>query len=388
LRSCKIKMKITGNEKAENFLSNTNQTIRLESIEPNRTVSIQSSSGELTSCDVLTNEEIRAFFKSLLSYVPISNSYCLDDLIRKNETTLLHLKNSSKKQPDPIRCLNVIHQLVLEAKQFGVGMFNLKRAVNEKIARNKDDPRVSIRLIKQLIDVLLAEYLVIAVGVVERVYVAHEFKQHWVIQSYKSLKGRGGASGDLQEEEQETVDCPPSSSIAQQNEPEGGETSSVGGERLRSKPIKADEELGNSNAAAAKNFKSVCLIPRPWRYIDGLLNRPVLKRMLESILVYLKTYPNVTFEAIGNHFCPVLQPIMTLELLEMLEQLKCVSKNVLKREVDCDLFSDFTNGSRHVSTDQDDDDDDLDGDEIFTYYLNANSIFTFKRVFSNSNSST
>lgn len=127
---------------------------------------------------------------------------------------------------------------------------------------------------------------------------------------------------------------------------------------------------------SAKQFKSVCLVPRPWRYIDGLLNRPVLQKMLETVIIHLKTYPNSSLENIANHFCPVLQPIMTLELLEILEELRVVVKTVLRKEEDCTLFSDFQNGAIKL--------DDLDlarGDEIYTYCCTQNAIFTIKTLF-------
>ena len=126
----------------------------------------------------------------------------------------------------------------------------------------------------------------------------------------------------------------------------------------------------------SKQFKSVCLVPRPWRYIDGLLNRTVLQKMLETMLIYLKTYPNSSLESISQHFCPVLQPIMSLELLEMLERLKFVTVTVLTREDECNLFSGFQNGSARL--------DDLNlatGNETCTYLCTQNAIFSIKTLF-------
>lgn len=310
---------------------------------------------------VLTESDIKTFFKSLLDYIPISNPNRLDDIIKKNESYLQSLA-SEAADTDPVKCLNRIYECVLEAKQFGITLVNLRAKITPK------PPRMN--LLKKLLDLLLGEYLILAVGVVERVYVAHEFKQHWVIQSYKSLKGRGGQSLD------ESHHAGSASAVDADDVDNDDRSES---KRTRRAPQRADEA---ENQAESKNFKPVCLIPRPWRYIDGLLNRPVLKKMLESLLVYLKTYPQASVESIVSHFCPVLQPIMTIELLEMLEKLKCVQKLTLKRELDCDLFSDFTNGSCElVATDYDENDPDLLGDETFAYYLNQNSMFTFKKVF-------
>ena len=149
---------------------------------------------------------------------------------------------------------------------------------------------------------------------------------------------------------------------------------SINSNRCSQRTKKNTEEKRSNDPG--KQFKAVCLIPRPWRYIDGLLNRPVLQKMLETIVIYLKSYPNSTVESIANRYCPVLQPIMTLELLEMLEKMRLVTKTVLSVEEDCNLFSDFQNGSVRL--------DDLDlakGNEIHTYSCTQNSIFLIKKLF-------
>lgn len=135
-------------------------------------------------------------------------------------------------------------------------------------------------------------------------------------------------------------------------------------------------DICDEKQASYNQYKTVCLIPRPWRYIDGLVNRQVLEKMLETVLIYLKCYPNSTLEKIAEHFCPVLQPIMTLELLEMLEAFRLVVKTVLVKEQACSLFSDFLNKSKIL--------DDLDlakGDETFTYFCKQKSMFRIKKIF-------
>ena len=100
--------------------------------------------------------------------------------------------------------------------------------------------------------------------------------------------------------------------------------------------------------------------------------------MFETILIYLKSNPSASFDTIEQHFCPV-QPIMTLELHEMLEKCKCIGKIYLKKETTCDLFSNFRNGSDRVINDED-----LDGDEMAYYNCKPNSIFTIKKLFQSS----
>jgi hypothetical protein len=271
----------------------------------------------------------------------------------------------------------------LDAKQFGITLFDLRHKTNEKLQNiSKEKPKlVKLRELKLLIDFLIDNYLILPVGVVEPIYVSHEFKQHWVILSYKSLKGRGNldasSSNNNDVNLSEITETEETNNVSVEAEKEEIPVIELNQSVNEKRPKRTKTDETNSYASNVKNFKQVCLIPRPWRYIDGLLNRPVLKQMLESILIYLKTYPNSTAESICDHFCPVLQPIMTLELLKMLQQLKCVKCSVFKRESECDLFSDFTNGSCEMT----ENDDDLMGNEIFAYYLNQNSMFTFKKVF-------
>jgi hypothetical protein len=74
-----------------------------------------------------------------------------------------------------------------------------------------------------------------------------------------------------------------------------------------------------------KQYKTVWLIPRPWRYIDGLMNRRLLEKVFESIVLFLKMNPKVTFENISLHYSPVF-----------------------KRETECNLESSFDHGSIYV----------------------------------------
>lgn len=352
LKSCKIKMKITNSKFniIDEFLMNTHEIMKIEYIESNKTQTMLSSYQDANKNDqILTDRDIKDFFKTLLDYIPLKNNLHLEDLVKENE--LFFSEIAKYFELDINESVQQIYEIILNTKQYGINLFNLKKEANKKI-KTKNAKEIQIIVLKKILKILIDNHLLLAVGVIERVYVANEFKKHWVIESFKSLRGRGNLNDHDSSNENENI----TNELHDLNN----------GERI--KEIKSN----------LKNFKPICIIPRPWRYIDGLLNRPVLKKMLESIMLYLKTNPNSSFNSISSHFCPVLQPIMTLELLEMLEQLKCVKKIAVKNEKLCDLLSDFNNGSRKVINDED-----LDGDEIFSYYLNQSSIFNIKKVFPN-----
>ncbi|RNA44784.1 General transcription factor 3C polypeptide [Brachionus plicatilis] len=356
LRSCKIKMKITSNISkdegpSDQFLMNIHEIIKSEYPEPNKTITLQSSwQDHATNDHVLTETEIKEFFKALLDYIPLNSTVRLEDLIKENELVLRDIGQHCGLDVSEI--VRLIFEIILATKQFGINLFDLKREANCKIKKIYYK-QIKMIVLKKILKILTDNHIVLAVGVIERVYVANEFKKHWVIESFKSLRGRGNRDDE---------DCSNDNQNDHENE-------------LQDTTM--DKRAKETNASL-KNFKPICIIPRPWRYIDGLLNRPVLKKMLESIILFLKTNPNASFSSISSHFCPVLQPIMTLELLEMLEHLKCVKKLTLKNENLCDLFSDFNNGSTKI-----DQIDDMQGDEIHNYYLTQNSIFNIKKIFPN-----
>lgn len=344
----------------DKFLSYVNILKEFKTVDRNTAITFQSTNSKNTQMDILTDQETKSFFKSLLVYIPLNTSsdvIRLDDLIKSSQDSEDFLNN--KILTDSLR---LIHKLIFEAEQFGISLFDLKQTYLQQIGTDC----LKMNMITVLLQLLIDNYLILAVGVVNRVYVAHEFKQHWVIESCKNQKGRGYT---IQEKEK-PVEAIEIIEIADEED-------SLTKTRISARKIEKKTE----ETIIYKQFKPVCLIPRPWRYIDGLLNRPVLQKMFETILIYLKSYPNATFETISEHFCPVLQPIMTLELLEMLEKCKCIGKIYLKKEVECNLFSNFQNGSERVLNEED-----LDGDEIISYYCKPNSIFTIKKLFQSTTS--
>lgn len=256
-----------------------------------------------------TKSEINAFFRSLLVYIPF-DVCSVNDLVSREE-----IKEAKKI------LLIKVHAIIFDAKEIGIPLAELKKKVQEK----------SMNLLKEILDILVKEFLVLAVGVVQRVFVAHEFAQPWLISSFKNQKGRNYVTPD---------------------------------------------DVGENTIS--KEFKKVLLVPRPWRYVDGLLNRQSLHKMLESIILFLKTYPSASFERISAHFSPALQPVHTLELLEMLEKMLCVRSEKMRPECECNLKSSFDSGSSWVT-----DDDLLEGDEIVCYECTSDSMFIMKKLFNN-----
>lgn len=88
-----------------------------------------------------------------------------------------------------------------------------------------------------------------------------------------------------------------------------------------------------------ESWEHVKFISRIWRKPDGSLNRPMIVKYMTSIIGYLKSYPGSSERNICERFSYVLQPVQTLELLEMLEKMECVCKFYAKKCSKTTLFS-------------------------------------------------
>uniref|UniRef100_A0A3Q3AAB1 Ral transcription factor IIIC subunit 1 n=1 Tax=Kryptolebias marmoratus TaxID=37003 RepID=A0A3Q3AAB1_KRYMA len=85
--------------------------------------------------------------------------------------------------------------------------------------------------------------------------------------------------------------------------------------------------------------ESVSFISRPWRFIDGKLNRPVCKGILEAILFHIMSRPGLAQQALLDHYKDVLQPVAVLDLVQALLELGCVTKRTLAKAPKPSLFA-------------------------------------------------
>ncbi|KAM6196708.1 general transcription factor 3C polypeptide 1 isoform 1-T1 [Sarcoramphus papa] len=92
-------------------------------------------------------------------------------------------------------------------------------------------------------------------------------------------------------------------------------------------------------AARDRACENVCFIGRPWRIVDGNLNKPVCKGMMEAVLYHIMTKPGITEGMLLHHYVGVLQPVAVLEILQGLETLGCVRRFYMKKPSLVSLFS-------------------------------------------------
>lgn len=67
---------------------------------------------------------------------------------------------------------------------------------------------------------------------------------------------------------------------------------------------------------------NVSFISRPWRMVDGKLNRQVCKGMLEAVLYHIMSQPGLTQQALVEHYKDVLQPMVVLDLVQVNTQVQ------------------------------------------------------------------
>ncbi|XP_075420767.1 general transcription factor 3C polypeptide 1 isoform X2 [Tenrec ecaudatus] len=94
-----------------------------------------------------------------------------------------------------------------------------------------------------------------------------------------------------------------------------------------------------SQMAQERDGESICFIGRPWRIVDGHLNTPVAKGMMEALLYHIMSKPGIPESHLLQHYQGVLQPVAVLELLQSLVSLGCVRKRALKKPPAVSLFS-------------------------------------------------
>ncbi|XP_072568646.1 general transcription factor 3C polypeptide 1 [Paramormyrops kingsleyae] len=101
--------------------------------------------------------------------------------------------------------------------------------------------------------------------------------------------------------------------------------------------VDGDDSVAADLGSSAQD--RVSFISRPWRVVDGSLNKSVCKGMLEALLFHIMSKPGISEPSLVEHYQGVLQPVVVLELLQALEDLGCVWKRYIGRQAKASLFS-------------------------------------------------
>ncbi|XP_046584919.1 general transcription factor 3C polypeptide 1-like [Haliotis rubra] len=198
--------------------------------------------------------------------------------------------------------------------------------------------------ISLVIMVLLEQKAILRVGVAKVRLVSLASARPWLIHSYKNTKGRTSMFRSMdQESDRVSLDefpdgqprtrrgkyvCDAGTSTADLNQSDEGSLMDQGTQTtLPEMPF------------ALSSYEKVRLIARPWRKPEGHLNKWLLKFMLESVMLYIMSNPGVRNTVIYQKYTPYLQPVVVQELVEMLEDLNCLSRTCLTVKVKSSLFN-------------------------------------------------
>ncbi|KAM6939477.1 general transcription factor 3C polypeptide 1 [Xenentodon cancila] len=106
------------------------------------------------------------------------------------------------------------------------------------------------------------------------------------------------------------------------------------------------KEACSPTAGSGDNEENLSFISRPWRLVDGKLNRQVCKGMLEAVLYHIMSRPGLTQQTLVEHYKDLLQPVAVLEIVQALIEMGCVTKKTLIKGPKPSLFSRSDHQSR------------------------------------------
>ncbi|KAL4624441.1 general transcription factor 3C polypeptide 1 [Arapaima gigas] len=137
------------------------------------------------------------------------------------------------------------------------------------------------------------------------------------------------------QEEQKDVESPSSPPVPPVNE----EPAQADPSELACLDTQPEGENTFSFSTPSRPEDSVSFVSRPWRIVDGSLNKPVCKGMLEALLFHIMTRPGIMEPLLMEHYRGVLQPVVLLDLLQALEGMGCVQKRYMTTCPKASLFS-------------------------------------------------
>ena len=164
--------------------------------------------------------------------------------------------------------------------------------------------------VDQYVKILLEESLILKTGVVTARFVSNSFSSPWLLHSFRKTLN---PKTEAQKEQSSSKELPE--------------------KRPRTRP-KSKEEKDEG-----RYLEDVHVLLRPWIRIDGTLNRRVLDRLLGAVLGQVMQRPGQLVTSVCNSISPALQPMHTMELVDILVELRCITVSKLVKKGRPALFS-------------------------------------------------
>nr|XP_057921258.1 general transcription factor 3C polypeptide 1-like [Doryrhamphus excisus] len=104
---------------------------------------------------------------------------------------------------------------------------------------------------------------------------------------------------------------------------------------------KMDEDESEEGEATQAHLheENISFVSRPWRLVDGTVNRQVCKGMLEGVLFHIMSCPGISQQMLVEYYQGVLQPVVLMELVQSLIELGCLTEKTLVKKPKATLFS-------------------------------------------------
>ncbi|XP_069839754.1 general transcription factor 3C polypeptide 1 [Dendropsophus ebraccatus] len=259
--------------------------------------------------------------------------------------------------PDDVDSALEIFSAVEASSNLGMKMLDL----GERFIKYEDVENGRTKSLQQYVQDLLTYRQVLQVGGACVRLVATSNADPWVLHSY-SLKEQDkaliGKDADCLEMAQQASDDQVNSDISvselprkkalleivdSENSNDAEKTVVPVGPRVSDSDIFTSKiNTGESMGILNERDSDCCFLGRPWRIVDGSLNKPVCKGMLEAVLYQVMTKPGITQQSLIQHYNDVLQPVIILELLQVLEHIGCIKKSYIEKPTKASLFSKST----------------------------------------------
>ncbi|XP_064607189.1 general transcription factor 3C polypeptide 1-like [Liolophura sinensis] len=232
---------------------------------------------------------------------------------------------------------------------------------------------------QKIMENLMALHLVLRVGVVSHRYVSHKHAAPWLLHGHKDTRGRSkptvehiplpqtstpdslhaptskgnlpepdqGPSGKITDVAPQADDCQGEATQTAVGTATPGArpvlvTDTTDAQSLPSQRASLKRKLGEYEGRASSyksTYDRVVFVPRPWRKPEGWMNRDLFLVFIKVVGSFVMLNPGTTQKAVLDKFIPILQPVSTLELLEVLEDIGAITKVYLRKSNNVSLFS-------------------------------------------------
>ncbi|XP_044159937.1 general transcription factor 3C polypeptide 1 [Bufo gargarizans] len=255
--------------------------------------------------------------------------------------------------PKDVRCVQEIFSAIKASSYLGIKVLDL----GERFSKYEDVENGRTKSLQQYMQDLLTYKQVLQVGGVFVRLVATGHADPWVLHSYsvkeqdRALLGKDTDCSELAQQDSEeqadsdkSVNEPPKKKVlleivdSENSNDAEKMVVPVGPIVSDSESFTTKMDTGDSMGIHEKD-SDCCFLGRPWRIVDGSLNKPVCKGMLEAVLYQVMTKPGITQHNLIQHYNEVLQPVVILELLQVLEHMGCIKKCYIENPVKASLFS-------------------------------------------------